>query len=65
MRDQCKDDELDFLTVLEEINDKWYLRRIEEIKAWPWKFPDWQIHDNRIYIHRKDYLLDPSKWQRQ
>ena len=32
---------------------------MEEIKAWPRKFPDWQIYDNRIYIHRKAYLLDP------
>ena len=32
---------------------------MKEVEAWPGKFPDWQVYDNRICIHRKDYLLDP------
>ena len=54
-----EEDDFDYLAALDEITDKWCLRRIKEIQAWPWKFPDWQLVDNRMYVHRRDYLLDP------
>ena len=47
------------VAALQEIEDPWYLRRIRDVIETPWKFPDWRVENNRLYIHKRDYLLDP------
>ena len=44
---------------IDECRDEWYEQRIKDVQNFPWRFPDWKVENNLLYIHRRDYLLDP------
>ena len=55
----CQEKEQECVIAVEEIEDQWHLRRMQHVQVKPWLFLDWHVEDNRLYIHKRDYLLDP------
>jgi hypothetical protein len=39
-----------------DTRDSWYLRRLEQVKDCPQKWPDWKVDDGRLYHLRLDQL---------
>ena len=53
-----ENEKVEKLSVLEPVEDEWYLRWREDKINSPNKYPGWKIADDRLYKYRFNPLLD-------
>jgi len=42
-----------------EVTDTWYLNQLNRVRRNPQRFPDWQIRNDKLYVHRPNPWIDP------
>ena len=47
------------VAAFEEVQDPWYLKKMEDIRESPRKYQSWKVENGRIYKQRVDHLLGP------